>query len=134
MQNDARRHAVELRQCSLFASDLSEHIAKAMTDAADYLDQLAAQAAKGERETIVAAAVQFGATISLPPPARHHTIIQTMDKEMGIDGYHATPQAQGFLTSSGRFVNRVEGFYLAHAAGQIISDTQGPQLFSEDLW
>lgn len=58
-------------------------------------------------ERITAAAIQFGATISLPPPARHHTIIQTMDTEMGIDGASATPQAQGFITDRGRFVNRV---------------------------
>lgn len=41
MANEARHHAVELRQCAIFAADLSEHIAKAMTDAADFLDQLA---------------------------------------------------------------------------------------------
>ena len=85
-------------------------------------------------ETIIAAAIQYGATISLPPPARHHTIIQTMDTEMGIDGTLAVPQLQGFLTSTGRFVNRVEGYYLAHLAGQILNGSKGPQLFSEDLW
>ncbi|MCZ7855074.1 hypothetical protein O9X81_00430 [Agrobacterium salinitolerans] len=53
---------------------------------------------------------------------------------MSIDGAVATPQAQGFITDKGRFVNRVEAFYLAHAAGQIISATNGPQLYSEDLW
>ncbi len=85
-------------------------------------------------ERIAAAAIQFGATISLPPPARHHTIIGTMDAQMSIDGAVATPQAQGFITDKGRFVNRVEAFYLAHAAGQITSATNGPQLYSEDLW
>lgn len=85
-------------------------------------------------ERISAAAVQFGATISLPPPARHHTIIQTMDLEMGIDGILAVPNTQGFVTDTGRFVNRVEAFYLAYKAGQIISETKGPQLYSEDLW
>ena len=85
-------------------------------------------------ERIIAAAVQLGATISLPPPARHHTIIQTMDAEMGIDGTLAAPQTQGFITSTGRFVNRVEAYYIAHKAGQIISETKGPQLYSEDLW
>ncbi|MEK1908147.1 MAG: hypothetical protein AAAB13_20435 [Pseudomonas sp.] len=85
-----------------------------------------------ERERIIAAAIQFGATISLPPPARHHTILQTMDLEMHLDESSATA-SQGFLTSTGRFVNRVEGFYIAHRAGQIgTKDT--PQLFSEDLW
>jgi len=86
------------------------------------------------RERIVAAAINFGAVISLPPPARHPTIIQTMDLEMGIPGPNATPQTQGFITSTGRFVNRVEAFYVAWAAKQIISDTKGPQLYSEDLW
>lgn len=85
-------------------------------------------------ERIIAAAIQHGGTISLPPPARHHTIIQTMDAEMGLDGLLATPQSQGFITDKGRFVNRVEAYYLAYRAGPIISDTQGPQLFSEDVW
>ena len=85
-------------------------------------------------ETIIAAAVQVGATISLPPPARHHTIIQTMDTQMGMDGYKAISSAQGFITSKGRFVNRVEAFYLAFQSGQITSDNKGPQLYSEDLW
>ncbi|UYE95817.1 hypothetical protein KNLIENLN_00004 [Sinorhizobium phage NV1.1.1] len=85
-------------------------------------------------ERIIAAAIQYGGTISLPPPARHHTIIQTMDTEMGIDGILAVPQSQGFITDAGRFVNRVEAFYLAVKAGQIISGASGPQLFSEDLW
>jgi hypothetical protein len=85
-------------------------------------------------ERIIAAAIQYGGTISLPPPARHHTIIATMDTEMGIAGPLATPERQGFVTDTGRYVNRVEAFYLAYRAGQIISDTQGPRLFSEDLW
>jgi hypothetical protein len=85
-------------------------------------------------EKIVAAAIQYGATISLPPPARHHTIIQTMDLEMGIDGTLAAPNTQGFITDTGRFVNRVEAYYIAFKAEQIISDTKGPRLFSEDLW
>lgn len=85
-------------------------------------------------ERIAAAAVQFGATISLPPPARHHTIIQTMDTLMGINGIKAIPETQGFVTDAGRFVNRVEAYYIAFKSGQIISETKGPQLFSEDLW
>ncbi len=39
---------------------------------------------------------------------------------------------QGFLTSTGRFVDRVEGMALARAAGQTDSDKS--QLFSEDLY
>lgn len=86
-------------------------------------------------ERVIAAAIQYGgATISLPPPARHHTIIQTMDLEMGIDGILATPDRQGFITNTGRYVNRVEAYYLAFKAGQLINDSKGPRLYSEDLW
>jgi len=85
-------------------------------------------------ERIVAAAVYHGATISLPPPARHHTILQSMDIEMGIQAAAVPPQAQGFITSTGRFVNRVEAFYIAFNAEQITSGSEGPQLYSEDLW
>jgi len=85
-------------------------------------------------ERIAAAAIQYGATISLPPPARHHTIIQTMDLEMGVGGASATPDRQGFITDKGRFVNRVEAFYIASQSGQIVNQAQGPQLYSEDLW
>jgi hypothetical protein len=36
---EARHHAVELRQCAIFAADVGNSIAKAMTDAADFLDR-----------------------------------------------------------------------------------------------
>jgi hypothetical protein len=85
-------------------------------------------------ERIIAAAIQYGGTISLPPPARHHTIIATMDTEMGIDGPLATPERQGFITSTGRFVNRIEAFDIAYRAKQFTKETRGPRLFSEDLW
>lgn len=39
---EAHRHAVALRQCSLFAADVGEHIVKAMIDAADFLDRATA--------------------------------------------------------------------------------------------
>jgi len=83
---------------------------------------------------IVAAAVHHGATISLPPPARHHTILQSMDLVMGIDTTKVPPTEQGFLTDEGQFVNRVEAFYVAWKAGQFLKNADGPELFSEDLW
>lgn len=83
---------------------------------------------------IVAAAIQCGATISLLPPARHHTILQSMDVIMGIDTEKVLPSEQGFLTDEGKFVNRVEAFYVAWKAGQLLKPTNGPELFSEDLW
>lgn len=85
-------------------------------------------------ERIVSAAILYGAILSLPPPARHGDIIASMDTIMGIDGPLATPDRQGFITDTGRYVNRVEARNIAWRAGQIISGSRGPELFSEDLW
>lgn len=88
-------------------------------------------------ETIVAAAVFHGCTISLPPPARHHTVLQAMYLEMGIDTTKVHPVNQGFLTSKGRFVNRTEGYYIAWREKQILHKTGSkdvPTLYSEDMW
>ncbi len=87
------------------------------------------------QERIVAAAVYHGATISLPPPARHHTILAAMDIILGARSLD--PANQGFLTSAGRFVNRVEGYYIAERAGQIKHKSGNPgtpELYSEDMW
>jgi transcriptional regulator with XRE-family HTH domain len=84
--------------------------------------------------TIVAAAIFHGAVISLPAPARHHTILYSMDVEMGIDVTKVPPVNQGFITSEGKFVNRVEAYYIAYRAGQIEEKKDAPRLFSEDLW
>ena len=41
----------------------------------------------------------------------------------------------GFVTSTGRFVDRHEAFRIAKAAGQLLERAHGgPQLFSEDVW
>lgn len=93
-------------------------------------------------ERIVAAAVQYrGITLSLQPPARHHTILQTMDILVGISQDELHSSYQGFLTSEGRYVNRVEAFYIAFKAGQLTDPDKaaqkaikGPELYSEDLW
>ncbi len=65
-------------------------------------------------------------------PRRHHDVIHAM-AEAGFP----TPIRgdQGFLTDDGVFVNRLEGFKIATAAGQILHK-YGPAdtLFSEDMW
>ena len=86
-------------------------------------------------ESIVAAAVQFeGITFSLPKPARHGQVLHAMDAAMlGTDP--VTSCCQGFLTSEGRFVNRVQGRQIEHIAGQKPKTTGNDRdLFSEDLW
>lgn len=88
-------------------------------------------------ETIVAAAVFHGCTISLPPPARHHTILNFMATVMNIEVIDVHPVNQGFLTSQGRFVNRTEAFYIADRNRQIrhkSGNQDKPVLYSEDLW
>lgn len=84
-------------------------------------------------ETIVAAAVRHdGLVCSLPPPARHHDVLHMMANN-GIPQDEQT--VQGFMTDSGRFVNRVEACQIADAAGQIINKTYPLyELFSEDVW
>jgi len=86
------------------------------------------------KERIVSAAIHLGGIISLPRPARHSGIIATMDTIMDIDGPLATPDRQGFITDTGRYVNRVEAFGIAYRSGQLLVGARGPQLFSEDLW
>lgn len=87
-----------------------------------------------KQESIVAAAIQFcGLTISIPAPARHHHIAHKIILDLGLTDH--AQRNQGFLTNTGRFVDRHEAANIARAAGQIIKKT-GPEdeLFSEDVW
>lgn len=61
---------------------------------------------------------------------RHNNIIHHLARS----GFK-TPVSgeQGFITSSGRFVDRIEAREIAIKAGQC-KDTEYPQLYSEDLW
>jgi hypothetical protein len=69
-----------------------------------------------------------GTVYTLPPPARHHTIMQH---------YKLLPTAdqQGFVTEKGDWVRRKPALRIAREAGQIIRET-APYigLFSEDVW
>jgi len=71
-----------------------------------------------------------GLIVSLPPPARHGTLLAAIS----FLGNHGMLATQGFLTTTGRFVNRVEAYEIAYRANQIISENKGPQLYSEDLY
>ena len=83
-------------------------------------------------EHIEMAAIKLpnGQVLTTPRPGRHHTIIH------GFSGDDGTILSnQGFVTSTGRYVNRRVAWTIAEKAGQIIKQT-GPKgtLFSEDLW
>lgn len=85
-------------------------------------------------ERIAAAAMRIGnLVVSMPQPARHHTILWELDR-LGIDPFIA-PDDQGFVTDLGRFVDREEACQIARDRGQIKHKT-GPEhiLFSECMW
>lgn len=92
-------------------------------------------------ETIVAAALcvqlpevtpdieNAAMVFSKAAPARHHHLVHEV---AALVGRPISPSEQGFITSTGRYVGRVEAMCIAEAAGQVKSDHV--QLFSEDLW
>jgi hypothetical protein len=86
-------------------------------------------------ETITRVAIKYeGKTWTLPAPNRHHHIIRMIadSNGIGIDG----EDEQGFMTDTGRFVNRVEALKIALDANQVldINNIRAKRLFSEDLW
>lgn len=90
------------------------------------------------QERIVAAALKLAnLIISAPPPARHHTLINGLGEATGVPRLTRMDD-QGFLTNTGRFVDRVEAKKIALAAGQCTEDKcllkDAEDLYSEDLW
>ena len=86
-----------------------------------------------EQELIATAAICHEDLIfSMPRPYRHHHIAHKM---FFSDLPKSWQRYQGFVTTTGRFVDRKEAAQIALASGQItelkfVSD----ELFSEDLW
>lgn len=85
------------------------------------------------KETIILSAIKIEdnvVAVRLQPNSRHCWIIHALAKA-GME----TPVTgeQGFLTSTGRFVDRVEAKKIAIEAGQI-KESQFSQLYSEDVW
>jgi hypothetical protein len=82
---------------------------------------------------IVASACQLeGLTFSLPAPARHHDVLQSMHVAGIACGY----ETQGFLDHRGVFVGRKAAMIIAHQWNQLIDGefVDGEDLFSEHLW
>lgn len=84
-------------------------------------------------ERITAAALRHeGLIYSLPPPARHDSVIKMM-AERGLGAQAMCDQ--GFVTDLGRFVSRAEAAMIATRADQLIRKTFPTDLlFSEDVW
>lgn len=91
-------------------------------------------------ERIAAAAILVkGEVWTLPPPARHHVLIHAWSSAHFKNGARPSipdDHEQGFVTSTGRFVDRYEARKIAEATGQLLPHAiRGrPQLFSEDVW
>lgn len=88
-----------------------------------------------ERERIVAAAIKVGEIVCMvEPPGRHHNAFYAMSRA-GFD-QRIGPEQQGFITSMGRFVDRVVGLMIAVRADQIKDQKEGNpnELYSEDMW
>lgn len=80
---------------------------------------------------IAAAAIRMddGTIYTLPPPARHHTIMQHF-------GLKPTPDQQGFITDRGEWARRKPALRIAQEAEQLTREPTAPfhGLFSEDVW
>jgi len=75
----------------------------------------------------------YGMIVTLPPPARHDGLLEKLRKLDLV--VYPSGALQGFMTSTGRYVNRQEAFDVAKAAGQVVKGKFQPNtLFSEDLW
>ena len=87
-------------------------------------------------ERIVAAAVRTKSFFNdhvlvyqVSPPGRHCDLMPVGDPKA------EARMEQGFVTSSGRFVDRHEGKRIAEAAGQLLERAgKTASLYSEDLW
>ena len=77
----------------------------------------------------VAVRTADGLIHAMPKPARHHNVLHKL--------HYVYPKAtveQGFISSDGEYLNRVDAARIAIAAGQTKQLNWPPNLFSEDLW
>lgn len=82
-----------------------------------------------------AALTKDGQVFSVPRPARHNHVIYFAHKTLGLSEDPVEPlneDVQGFVTSTGRFVDRAEAAKIALEAGQIPEAKDA--LYSEDVW
>src|SRR5210317_135696 len=88
---------------------------------------------RAERPHIIAAAIidADGEVLSMPPPARHSTLIRASKY---VAGKPCPQNVQGFIVSGGGYVGRAEALRIACEARQIDKGSLiGSVLTSEDL-
>lgn len=64
---------------------------------------------------------------------RHHNVI-SLNYALTEKPTRHENSTQGFVTNLNRFVDRLEGNAIAIAAEQVIGNTEGDELISEDLY
>jgi hypothetical protein len=83
-------------------------------------------------ERIISVAISaFGVVASLPAPARHGDVLRKLYE---FNEIAVRSDRQGFLTNTGRYVNRRDAAVIALAARQVDKLIAAPDLYSEDLW
>jgi hypothetical protein len=89
-------------------------------------------------EKIDCAAIRHadGTVFTVPRPGRHHDVIAAMTQaRKPYNGPGIGQHVQGFVTDTGRFVDRYEARRIAEEASQLLDRESGlPQLYSEDVW
>ena len=92
-------------------------------------------------ERIEAAALchYTGKVFSLRRPECHSDIIQDMRTDPHCAGIKISECTLGFVTSTGRFVDRHLAYFIARDAGQLFEPKPGETptpgtLYTEDLW
>jgi hypothetical protein len=89
----------------------------------------------GHTEEVAAAAIidAKGKIFTMPPPARHDNLIREMVRRGDRPPIIGE---QGFMTSLGRFVDRVEARMIADRARQVRRPLRvaGRELYAEELW
>lgn len=80
---------------------------------------------------IAAAIIKNGVVYFVPPPGRHHDVINKIAKHINRN---VGSRGQGFLTSTFELVGRLEAADIALMSNQIENPKWGPLLYSEDLW
>jgi hypothetical protein len=84
----------------------------------------------GEKITGVALLCEDGRMFALPRPHRHHHLFSLA----AFIGQNPSPHVQGFTTSTGRYVDRIEATLIAGRADQVDGKGIGDPLYSEDVW
>lgn len=82
--------------------------------------------------TGVAIVLEYGGVVEMPRPYRHNHCIELAYRK---NNKYNTTRSQGFITNTGRYVDRAEGLKIAKAAKQLLPrHDHKTELFSESIW